>query len=88
MSTKVMRELKLIAASVAAAGLTLGILLAPAAVQASDFGTEVALTGSSQTLAASDYDLDYAHAPMPDLKVTVSQTQDLTSQGIMVSWTG
>ena len=45
-------------------------------------------TGSTRTIAAEDYDLDYEHAPMPDLKVTVSQTADLTSQGISISWTG
>ena len=88
MNKKFIRELKLIAASVAAAAMSLGILLAPSGVQASDFGAQTVLTGSAQTIAASDYDLDYAHSPMPDLKVTVSQTQDLTSQGIMVSWTG
>ena len=88
MNKKVIREIKLIAASFVAASLTLGVLLAPSAVQASDFGAAAVETSSAQTIAASDYDLDYAHAPMPDLKVTVSQTQDLTSQGIMVSWTG
>jgi hypothetical protein len=88
MSKKVIREIKLVAASLAATSLTLGILLAPSAVQASDFGAAAVETSSSQTVAASDYDLDYAHAPMPALRVTISQTQDLTSQGIMVSWTG
>jgi len=88
MKSRIIRELKLIAASLAATGLVAAVLVAPATSQASDFGAAATETGSSQTIAASQYDLDYAHAPMPDLKVTVSQTQDLTSQGVLVSWTG
>ncbi|MCI4659420.1 hypothetical protein [Cryobacterium zhongshanensis] len=43
---------------------------------------------SAVTVAAKGYDLDIASAPFPDLKVTVSQTTDLVSQGLVVSWTG
>jgi len=46
------------------------------------------LTSSAKTVAASEYDLDYAHSPMPDLRVTVSQTKNLTAQGVAISWTG
>jgi hypothetical protein len=79
--------MRLIAASLAATVVLLTTLLSPAATQAADKASAVA-TSSSQTVSASEYELDYAHSPMPDLKVTVSQTQDLTSQGIIVSWTG
>jgi hypothetical protein len=43
---------------------------------------------SAKTVSASEYDADAANAPFPDLKVTVSQTDDLIQQGIKVSWTG
>ncbi|TFC61809.1 hypothetical protein E3O62_04890 [Cryobacterium sp. TMT2-15-1] len=45
-------------------------------------------TSSGVTVASKDYDLDITTAPFPDLKVTVSQTRNLVSQGIVVSWTG
>jgi len=47
-----------------------------------------ASSSSAVTVAAADQDDDIKTAPMPDLEVTVSQTDDLTSQGIVVSWTG
>jgi hypothetical protein len=83
-----LRELKHIGASVAAASIFVGVLFSPVASQASDEATGSSLTSSAKTVAAVDYELDYAHSPMPDLKVTVSQTKDLTSQGIVISWTG
>ena len=43
---------------------------------------------SARTVSAKDYDPDYQDSPFPDLKVTVSQTEDLIQQGITVSWTG
>lgn len=77
-------------ARAAASGITVGLIvgigvsflavLAPAPVMAA--------TSSAVTVAARDIDPDYANAPFPDLAVTVSQTRDLTSQGILVSWTG
>jgi hypothetical protein len=88
MYKKVLRELKHIGASVAAASIFVGVLFSPSVSQASDETASSALTSSAKTVAAVDYELDYAHSPMPDLKVTVSQTKDLTSQGIEVSWTG
>lgn len=40
------------------------------------------------TVTAKDYDPDYRNSPMPDLEVTFSQTSDLTTQGINISWKG
>jgi hypothetical protein len=45
-------------------------------------------TGSAQTVTATDYDSDAANSPLPNLAVTVSQTDELIQQGITVSWTG
>jgi hypothetical protein len=81
-------ELKSIGASVIAASIVLGGLLNPISSEAGDLGVTSVQTSSAKTVMASEYELDYAHSPMPDLKVTVSQTRDLTSQGIEVAWTG
>jgi hypothetical protein len=43
---------------------------------------------SAVTITAAAMDLDYANAPMPALAVIVSQTRDLVSQGLEISWTG
>lgn len=43
---------------------------------------------SAVTVTAKDQDADAKNAPFPDLAVTVSQTDNLMSQGILVSWTG
>ena len=64
------------------------ILVAPTAVQAESVADGVVLTASAQTVTARSYDPNIATAPMPDLAVTVSQTRDLVSQGIVLSWTG
>lgn len=45
-------------------------------------------TSTAVTVAARGYDPDVATAPFPDLQVTVSQTKDLVSQGIVVNWSG
>lgn len=45
-------------------------------------------TSSTVTVAARDVDQNISSAPMPNLRVTVSQTQNLTSQAVIVSWTG
>ncbi|WP_448811390.1 hypothetical protein [Agromyces bauzanensis] len=45
-------------------------------------------TSSAVTLTNADNALEPEGAPFPDLSVTVSQTKDLVSQGIRVSWTG
>ncbi len=81
-------ELKSIGASVIAASIVLGGLLNPISSEAGDLGVTSAQTSSAKTVSASEYELDYAHSPMPDLKVTVSQTKDLGSQGVEVAWTG
>lgn len=47
-----------------------------------------AASSSAVTITAAAYDADAANSPMPDLAVTVSQTRDLVSQGISLSWTG
>ncbi|GGH47828.1 hypothetical protein [Microbacterium album] len=47
-----------------------------------------AATGSSVTISARDYDPNWQESPFPDLEVTISQTADLVSQGIQVSWRG
>lgn len=78
----------------ALAGLAgLGVLLASGmlALDPSPAHAEVSTpsaTSSAKTVSASSYDPDVAHAPMPDLAVTVSQTRDLIQQGLTVSWTG
>lgn len=43
---------------------------------------------SAVTVTAAEQDRDLTHAPMPDLAVTVSQTENLVAQGVRVSWTG
>ncbi|MGS8556520.1 hypothetical protein ACFKP0_25215, partial [Salmonella enterica subsp. enterica serovar Soahanina] len=43
---------------------------------------------SAVTITSAQQDPDVANAPMPDLAVTISQTQNLTSQGIRLTWTG
>ena len=45
-------------------------------------------SSSAVTITAKDQDADIADAPMPDLAVTISQTKDLTAQGIRITWTG
>ena len=45
-------------------------------------------SGSAITVTAASQDTDLAHAPLPNLAVTVSQTQGLVSQGLAISWTG
>ncbi|HAN25713.1 MAG: hypothetical protein CMH36_10285 [Microbacterium sp.] len=59
----------------------IGVASAPPAHAATD-------TSSAVTITAAQQDPDVADAPMPDLAVTVSQTQNLTSQGIRLTWTG
>ncbi|KAA9110983.1 hypothetical protein [Microbacterium rhizomatis] len=70
-------------------------LLTAGAVFALVAGSSVAFSGaaravddSAKTITAKGQDPDLATAPMPDLSVTVAQTQDLLSQGIRLTWTG
>lgn len=80
---------KMIVASLAASTLIVGALFSPAGSQASDFTSAAAEQASSAvTIKASEYDVNHATAPLPDLEVTISQTKNLGSQGILVSWTG
>lgn len=77
------------------AGLVVGLLTATllgaggAIVQADPAAAATGddLTSSSVTLTNADA-IEPNGAPFPDLTVTVSQTKDLVSQGIVVSWTG
>ena len=46
------------------------------------------LTASAKTVSTADNDPNKESAPFPDLKVTVSQTANLLSQGLVVSYTG
>ena len=43
---------------------------------------------SAITVTAAEQDKDAKNAPFPDLAVTVSQTDNLVSQGLEISWTG
>ncbi|NDH65445.1 MAG: hypothetical protein EBY26_03570 [Microbacteriaceae bacterium] len=89
MLRSLIRHTKMIVASLAASTLIVGAVFSPAVSEASDFTSAAASeTGSAVTIKASDYDLNYTTAPLPDLEVTISQTKDLSSQGVLVSWTG
>lgn len=69
--------------------LSLGCLFAFASASALHTPPAVAQeTDSAKTVKASSYDPSAKDAPFPDLKLTVSQTEDLIQQGITVSWTG
>lgn len=76
-------------------GLVVGLLVAGAvgfggAVVPADpaAAADDTLTSSAVTLTNADDALVPEGAPFPDLSVKVSQTRDLVSQGIQVSWTG
>ncbi len=45
-------------------------------------------TASAKTISAADLDPNVSSAPFPDLKVTVSQTENLMSQGVAISFSG
>lgn len=62
------------------AGSTVGSATPARAIESTDT--------SAVTVTAKEQDPNYANAPMPDLAVTVSQTKQVVSQGIRVSWTG
>jgi hypothetical protein len=78
------RELLL---SIACGSFVAGIIFSPAA-SAVESDSNIFLTKSAKSVSSSEYELDYRNAPMPDLKVTVSQTKNLTAQGVDISWTG
>ncbi|MEO5920013.1 MAG: hypothetical protein ABIQ01_02610 [Pseudolysinimonas sp.] len=66
--------------------LVWGVLTVAAVASPADSAS--AATGSTVTVTVQDQDPDADDAPMPDLAVTVSQTEHLVAQGIRVSWTG
>jgi hypothetical protein len=78
------RELLL---SIACGSFVAGIIFSPAA-SAVESDSNIFLTKSAKTVAASEYVLEYRNHPMPNLNVTVSQTKNLTTQGLDISWTG
>ena len=57
------------------------VALAPAAQAADD-------SSSAVTVTAREQDPDYLNSPFPDLSVTVSQTENLMSQGITLTYEG
>ncbi len=75
-------------------GLVVGVVVGGLAAAGMTVSTEAAhaagagLTSSAVRLTNADNALNPEGAPFPDLEVTVSQTRDLVSQGIQVSWTG
>lgn len=75
---------------VAVAVLTASLVGAGGAVIQADpaAAAEEEATSSAVTLTNKEDALNPDGAPFPDLEVTVSQTKDLVSQGIRVSWTG
>lgn len=84
-------------ARAAAVGMLLGALLggvigAQAAtaqpMRGEDAAQKASATSSAVTLTNARNALEPEGAPFPELAVTVSQTKNLVSQGIRVSWTG
>lgn len=74
-----------------ATGAIVGILVGSAVGMGATVAPTDAASAASSTavsVTAEGYDLDYDNAPFPELEVTVSQTENLLSQGIVVSWTG
>lgn len=79
------------ALSAIAVGLLVGSAvgsLSAVAPAAADPASAAAETPSAVTKTISDDAIESEGAPMPDLEVTVSQSRNLVSQGIVVSWTG
>jgi len=67
--------------SIVFAGLT-------AIVPATQVQADTLLTSSAKTVTAAESDPNVATAPFPDLKVSVSQTANLVSQGITITYSG
>lgn len=85
------------AARAGGVGIITALLVGTALGAASSFGAATVATAtpaaaettsSAVTLTTAKDALNPDGSPMPDLRVTVSQTKDLVSQGIRVSWTG
>ncbi|WP_127819266.1 hypothetical protein [Microbacterium sp. CPCC 204701] len=75
---------------IAAAVLTVSLVGAGGVLIQADPAAAAAdeATSSAVTLTNKEDALNPVGAPFPDLEVTISQTKDLVSQGIRVSWTG
>lgn len=65
--------------------LVVGAILTLAGVVAP---TETAVAATGATITAAEQDADVENSPFPDLAITFSQTTDLASQAIDISWTG
>ena len=78
------------ARQVCAAAALIGLLAFPAILvaQVAAAPPAGAAPSSEVTVTAVDQDPDLADAPFPDLSVTVSQTTDLTAQGIRLTYSG
>jgi hypothetical protein len=78
--------------SASATGIIVGLLVSVStglAIAVTSTNTAQADSSSSVTLTAAANDMNGGvDAPMPNLAVTVSQTQGLLSQAVEVSWTG
>jgi hypothetical protein len=85
------RERRRVLLQALSAGLVTGALVAALSVVTGIGGAQTAqadTADSAVTVSANQQDRELESAPMPDLEVTVSQTVDLLSQGIKVTWTG
>lgn len=72
-------------------GLIVALLVGSSVGFAANFletSSASATSSSAETVTAANYDSAVSTSPMPDLAVTVSQTADLGSQGVTISWTG
>jgi hypothetical protein len=59
-----------------------------AVLPAAQVQADTLITSSAKTITAAESDPNVATSPFPDLKVTVSQTANLVSQGITISYSG
>ena len=77
----------LFSGAIGLASATAVALLLSLPVLAIDAQPARAVDGSSVTATAKSQDPDFKNAPMPNLALTVSQTTDLVSQGLLINWT-
>lgn len=83
-----MRSNEMKAAALRPLAIGLGLVVGLGTFLAAQPATAAGPESSAVTVSASSYDPDAANSPTPNLKVTVSQTQNLIQQGVTVSWTG
>ncbi len=81
------RSTRFLSGAVGVASATLVAALLSLSAVALPTQKALAADGSAQTITAKSQDAGIATSPMPNLAVTVSQTTDLISQGLSVSWT-